>query len=73
MEKSQSPFFEWPKISFETIENIDIDDKIIKFSCQSFFALLHLPETTFRIFYTFLTSSPKEINSVNSHETNDVL
>lgn len=48
---------EWPKISFEEIEDIEIEDKTIRIFYKSFFGILHLPETAARAFWTILSSS----------------
>lgn len=50
-----SPFIEeWPKISFDEFEKAEIENQAIKALYKSFFAVLHLPETTLKSFYKVL-------------------
>lgn len=57
MEKDQL-FDEWPKVSFEQIENIEIDNKAMRLFYRSFFGILRLPESTIRAFITLLKETP---------------
>ncbi|MBI1919053.1 hypothetical protein HYS29_00485 [Candidatus Microgenomates bacterium] len=50
----QSLIDEWPKVSFEEIENIEIEDRTVRIFYKSFFGILHLPETTIKAFWTIL-------------------
>lgn len=46
---------EWPNLSFDAIENIEIESKSMRIFYQSFFKLLRLPENAAKAFYTILT------------------
>lgn len=52
--KYESFISEWPRVSFEEIENIEIEDRTIRIFYKSFFGILHLPETAIRALWTIL-------------------
>lgn len=62
MEIYNTPFIENLRISFESIENIEIENPGLRLFYKSFFSFIHLPETAVKSFYTFLTSSPEKVS-----------
>lgn len=49
------PFLEeWPKLSFDEIENIQIDKAPVRFFYKSFFGVLKFPQTIIHAFITLL-------------------
>ena len=52
---------EWPTVSFQPIEDIEIDSKPVRIFYSSFFQFLHFPETAVRGFVTFLLTDPDDI------------
>lgn len=56
--KNDQLFDEWPKVSFEQIENIEIENKAMRLFYKSFFGILRLPESTLRAFVTLLKEAP---------------
>ncbi len=53
----ETPFMDdWPKISFECFEQVEIENKAARVAYRSFFKLLRLPEATLKAFYIILFS-----------------
>lgn len=51
----QKPFIdEWPDLSFDQIENIEIEDSSLRLFYKSFFQMLRLPENTVKAFIAIL-------------------
>lgn len=56
----QAPLIdEWPRINFEELENLEVEEGIIKIFYKSFFVVLRAPEIVIRSFFTLLT---EEVN-----------
>ena len=59
MDKDSTAFIdEWPKVSFDEIEGLEIEGDNLRIFYQSFFHLLHVPE---RIFLSFKTLFAEEL------------
>lgn len=51
MENSKTPFLDqWPKVSFDELENIEIKNPPTRIFYKSFFVLFFLPEKIFKSF-----------------------
>lgn len=51
----ETPFIDkWPKISFDELENLEVEGSTTRLMYRSFFKVLRLPETIVRAFLTVL-------------------
>lgn len=56
MQPAQTPLItEWPKINFSELENLEVEEGIVKIFYKSFFVVLRMPEIVMRSFFTLLT------------------
>lgn len=56
MNNLQTPLIaEWPKINFAELENLEVEEGIVKIFYKSFFVVLRMPEIILRSFATLLT------------------
>jgi len=58
MQIYNSPFIEYTDISFEKIENINVDNPVLRVFYKSFFSTLHLPEKTLKSLFMFFIQNP---------------
>lgn len=58
MQIYNSPFIEYPDVSFENIENIKIENPTLRIFYKSFFSTLHIPEKTLRSLFMLFTKEP---------------
>lgn len=58
MQIYNSPLLEYPEISFDSIERIEIDNPAVRAFYRSFFSALHLPEKTLKSLFTLLIDKP---------------
>lgn len=54
---NKTPFYEWPKISFDEMEKVNVDNVPARVFYKSFFSVLRLPQTIFEEFCFLMTSS----------------
>lgn len=56
MEKLDRPFIdEWPTISFDIFENVEIENRVGSLCYKSFFKLFRFPEVAWKAFATLLS------------------
>lgn len=59
MQTAQTPLItEWPKVSFSELENLEVEEGMVKIFYKSFFVFLRLPEIVVASFLTLLTENP---------------
>lgn len=51
----QSFFSEWPQVSFDELENLEIEGRWVKMFYKSFFTFLRLPEIVVKSFWLLFT------------------
>ena len=58
----QTPLItEWPKISFSEIENLEVEEGLVRIFYKSFFVVLRVPEIMFSAFLTILRENPDPV------------
>lgn len=55
-EKRNCLIEEWSRVSFEELENIEVEDKAVRIFYKSFFKILNSPERILRDFLMILKS-----------------
>lgn len=56
MQTAQTPLVaEWPRINFSELENLEVEEGLVRIFYKSFFVVLRMPEIVMRSFFTILT------------------